>query len=210
MDETYFLQRLYELDHTQITISGTAKYCIVNYISAQRIVSIIHDQIKQARKDRKLYFIYLMFEIIQESKKKGQQFIQYFGQILKDVCIDLAETIDKFEDIKQIRSCISTWQTQQIYDQQFCEKLQKILLPKYNELQEESSKYVKKGQNKYDKAFIKNYQLIKQILKFQQQYQQTSDACIDLASEFLQQNQKNVNEHEQNKENDHMEIEQKQ
>lgn len=119
-----FVGKLIELNNSQQSIQTLSGWCIHHRRNAQQIVDVWFQQLTKSPKERKLLFMYLSNDIIQNSKRKGSEFTQEFSRVLPDALSHTYKSAnDDMKTIKQIDRILSIWKEREIFGKEFIDKL---------------------------------------------------------------------------------------
>ncbi|KAJ8303029.1 hypothetical protein KUTeg_019425 [Tegillarca granosa] len=83
-----FAKRLSELNNTQQSIQTLSLWLIHHRKHSKTIVQVWFREMQKVPPNRKLTFMYLANDVIQNSKKKGPDFARDFGSVLPDAYKD--------------------------------------------------------------------------------------------------------------------------
>lgn len=120
-----FVGKLIELNHSQQSIQTLSGWAIHHRRNAQQIVDVWFQQLTKSPKERKLLFMFLSNDIIQNSKRKGNEFTQEFSRVLPDALSHTYKSaVDDTKTIKQIDRILSIWKEREIFGKDFIDKLQ--------------------------------------------------------------------------------------
>uniref|UniRef100_A0A672P066 Regulation of nuclear pre-mRNA domain-containing protein 1B-like n=1 Tax=Sinocyclocheilus grahami TaxID=75366 RepID=A0A672P066_SINGR len=88
--ESALEKKLSELSNSQQSVQTLSLWIIHHRKHASFIVRVWHRELKKAKRSRKLTFLYLANDVIQNSKKKGPEFAKDFEGVLVDACSHVA------------------------------------------------------------------------------------------------------------------------
>uniref|UniRef100_A0A8B9JQQ3 CID domain-containing protein n=1 Tax=Astyanax mexicanus TaxID=7994 RepID=A0A8B9JQQ3_ASTMX len=88
--ESALEKKLSELSNSQQSVQTLSLWIIHHRKHASPIVRVWHRELKKAKSSRKLTFLYLANDVIQNSKKKGPEFTRDFEGVLVDACSHVA------------------------------------------------------------------------------------------------------------------------
>ncbi|KPP70872.1 regulation of nuclear pre-mRNA domain-containing protein 1B-like, partial [Scleropages formosus] len=86
------------------------------------IVRVWHRELKRAKTSRKLTFLYLANDVIQNSKRKGPEFTRDFEMVLVDACSHVAREADEGCK-KHMERLLNIWQERGVYRPDFIQQL---------------------------------------------------------------------------------------
>uniref|UniRef100_A0A8C7WSZ5 Regulation of nuclear pre-mRNA domain containing 1B n=1 Tax=Oryzias sinensis TaxID=183150 RepID=A0A8C7WSZ5_9TELE len=88
--ESALEKKLSELSSSQQSVQTLSLWIIHHRKHSGLIVKVWHRELKKAKSNRKLTFLYLANDVIQNSKKKGPEFTKDFESVLVDACSHVA------------------------------------------------------------------------------------------------------------------------
>ncbi|RWS29366.1 Regulation of nuclear pre-mRNA domain-containing protein 1B-like protein [Leptotrombidium deliense] len=109
-------KRLSELNSSQQSIQTLSLWLIHHRKHHAAIVQTWFKELKKARQNRKLTFMYLANDVIQNSRKKGPEFTKEFGLFLKAAFENVAKEADDKTWVGLDR-VLSVWCERNIYDE---------------------------------------------------------------------------------------------
>ncbi|KAJ8359203.1 hypothetical protein SKAU_G00157280 [Synaphobranchus kaupii] len=92
--ESALEKKLLELSNSQQSVQTLSLWIIHHRKHSSPIVHVWHREMKKAKTSRKLTFLYLANDVIQNSKKKGPEFTRDFESVLVDACSHVARILD--------------------------------------------------------------------------------------------------------------------
>lgn len=120
--ESALEKKLSELSNSQQSVQTLSLWIIHHRKHAAAIVRVWHKELKKAKSSRKLTFLYLANDVIQNSKKKGPEFTREFEGVLVDACSHVArETDDGCK--KPMERLLNIWQERSLYRADFIQQL---------------------------------------------------------------------------------------
>ncbi|XP_063683058.1 regulation of nuclear pre-mRNA domain-containing protein 1B-like [Bolinopsis microptera] len=120
-----FVGKLIELNNSQQSIQTLSGWAIHHRRNAQQIVDVWFQQLTKSPKERKLLFMFLSNDIIQNSKRKGNEFTQEFSRVLPDALSHTYKSaVEDLKTIKQIDRILQIWKEREIFGKDFIDKLQ--------------------------------------------------------------------------------------
>ncbi|CAI9787478.1 unnamed protein product [Fraxinus pennsylvanica] len=81
-DEKLLTEKLSKLNSSQQSIESLSRWCISNRKKAKQVVETWEKLFKSAQRDRQISFLYLANDILQNSRRKGSEFVNEFWKIL--------------------------------------------------------------------------------------------------------------------------------
>merc|ERR1712241_812329 len=99
-------KKLVDLNQSQQSIQGLSLWIIHHRKHHSKIVSTWQRELYKAKNDRKLVFLYLANDVVQNSRKKVPEFPKEFGHCLKKVLEHLtALNLDEKNSEINIKTC---------------------------------------------------------------------------------------------------------
>ncbi|RWS03189.1 regulation of nuclear pre-mRNA domain-containing protein 1B-like isoform X3 [Dinothrombium tinctorium] len=119
-------KRLSELNNSQQSIQTLSLWLIHHRKHHSAIVQTWFKELRKARQTRKLTFMYLANDVIQNSRKKEPEFTKEFASILKPSFENVAKDADEKTWIGLDR-ILSVWQERNIYDESQIQEFRKAI-----------------------------------------------------------------------------------
>uniref|UniRef100_A0A8C5DAN6 Regulation of nuclear pre-mRNA domain-containing protein 1A-like n=1 Tax=Gouania willdenowi TaxID=441366 RepID=A0A8C5DAN6_GOUWI len=119
-------KKLSELSNSQQSVQTLSLWLIHHRKHSKTIVAVWFNELKKAQVSRKLTFIYLANDVIQNSKKKGPEFTQDFAPVV----------VDAFKHVhrhgeggckKQLDRVLTIWQERAVYENDLLDQLSQVL-----------------------------------------------------------------------------------
>ncbi|XP_069740733.1 regulation of nuclear pre-mRNA domain-containing protein 1B-like [Narcine bancroftii] len=120
--ESSLEKKLAELSNSQQSVQTLSLWLIHHRKHAGVIVHVWHRELKLAKPSRKLTFIYLANDVIQNSKRKGPEFTKAFEGVLVDAFSHVARESEQ-SCKKQMERVLNIWQERVVYDVDFIQQL---------------------------------------------------------------------------------------
>ncbi|XP_026055408.1 regulation of nuclear pre-mRNA domain-containing protein 1B-like isoform X1 [Carassius auratus] len=120
--ESALEKKLSELSNSQQSVQTLSLWIIHHRKHASFIVRVWHRELKKAKRSRKLTFLYLANDVIQNSKKKGPEFAKNFEGVLVDACSHVARDGDEGCK-KHMERLLNIWQERSLYRADFIQQL---------------------------------------------------------------------------------------
>ncbi|XP_029298352.1 regulation of nuclear pre-mRNA domain-containing protein 1A-like isoform X2 [Cottoperca gobio] len=126
-------KKLSELSNSQQSVQTLSLWLIHHRKHSRTIVSVWINELKKAQVSRKLTFLYLANDIIQNSKKKGPEFTQDFAPVIVEAFkhvyrSDFTNHQDGEEGCKkQLGRVLSIWQERAVYENNLLDQLSQVL-----------------------------------------------------------------------------------
>jgi len=126
-------KKLVDLNQSQQSIQGLSLWIIHHRKHHSKIVSTWQRELYKAKNDRKLVFLYLANDVVQNSRKKVPEFPKEFGHCLKKVLEHLTALNLDEKTIKSISRLVGIWKERNIFDAKIQDELARIWSKKSNE-----------------------------------------------------------------------------
>ncbi|XP_063041257.1 regulation of nuclear pre-mRNA domain-containing protein 1A-like isoform X2 [Engraulis encrasicolus] len=120
-------KKLSELSNSQQSVQTLSLWLIHHRKHSKAIVSVWYNELKKAQVPRKLTFIYLANDVIQNSKRKGPEFTQDYAPVIVDAFKHVASEGEEGCK-KQLGRVLSIWQERAVYDNNILDQLSQVLL----------------------------------------------------------------------------------
>ncbi|XP_077370645.1 regulation of nuclear pre-mRNA domain-containing protein 1B isoform X1 [Festucalex cinctus] len=115
-------KKLSELSSSQQSVQTLSLWIIHHRKHSGLIVKVWHRELKKAKTSRKLTFLYLANDVIQNSKKKGPEFTKDFETVLIDACSHVASEVDE-SCKKHMERLLNIWKERSLYRSDFIQQL---------------------------------------------------------------------------------------
>ncbi|XP_011097264.1 UPF0400 protein C337.03 isoform X1 [Sesamum indicum] len=106
--------KLVKLNSSQQSIETLSHWCIFHMNKATQVVETWDRQFHCAPREQRLAFLYLANDIIQNSRRKGAEFVAEFWKVLPDCLRDVIENGDEFGRNAALR-LISIWEERKVF-----------------------------------------------------------------------------------------------
>ncbi|KAL3974255.1 poliovirus receptor-related protein 1 [Sarotherodon galilaeus] len=120
--ESALEKKLSELSSSQQSVQTLSLWIIHHRKHSALIVKVWHRELKKAKSSRKLTFLYLANDVIQNSKKKGPEFTKDFESVLVDACSHVASDADE-NCKKHMERLLNIWKERNLYRSDFIQQL---------------------------------------------------------------------------------------
>ncbi|XP_050395221.1 regulation of nuclear pre-mRNA domain-containing protein 1B [Patella vulgata] len=121
-----FVKKLSELNNTQQSIQTLSLWLIHHRKHSKTIVDVWQREMCKAKISKKLVFVYLANDVIQNSKKKGPEFTKDFMTVLpSSMKVISNETDEKLKG--SVGRVLAIWGERGVYEKEFVADLQKQL-----------------------------------------------------------------------------------
>lgn len=177
MEVPHFTEMLKNLSGRSESIQTTAEYCWQNKTSGEEIIKLIDKEMLAAKKERKLYFFFLIHEIVlQALRNHDSSYIKLIGAKIKSLLNDFARCVDSSSDANNVNRLIDKWSTEQVFADTFIERLKEIIVPVCKRLLEQSEQTKTEKLNlKYSKTFLVDYNTLQEFEPAKRIYQDHVD-----------------------------------
>jgi len=119
-------KKLAELNQSQQSIQGLSLWLIHHRKHHSKIVNVWYKELYKASNSRKLTFLYLANDVVQNSRKKAPEYAKEFGGSLKKVLDHLTKLKLDDKTIKSISRLLQIWAERQIFEPKIQADLTKI------------------------------------------------------------------------------------
>ncbi|GIY26769.1 regulation of nuclear pre-mRNA domain-containing protein 1B [Caerostris darwini] len=109
-------KKLSELNNSQQSIQTLSLWLIHHRKHHKSIVQVWFKELKKAKPNRKLTFMYLANDVIQNSKKKGPEFSKEFSTVLSKAFAHVNETVNDAKTKGGLDRIINVWEERNVYD----------------------------------------------------------------------------------------------
>ncbi|KAK9061649.1 hypothetical protein SSX86_018832 [Deinandra increscens subsp. villosa] len=90
------VEKLTKLNNSQQSIETLSHWCIFHMNKAKQVVETWARQFHCSPRDQRLAFLYLANDILQNSRRKGSEFVAEFWKVLPDALRDVIDNGDEF------------------------------------------------------------------------------------------------------------------
>ncbi|XP_072999875.1 uncharacterized protein [Typha latifolia] len=108
------VDKLAKLNNSQQSIETLSHWCIFHRNKAKQVVETWERQFHNSPPDRRVSFLYLANDILQNSRRKGMEFITEFWRVLPDALNDVLENGDEFGRNAVIR-LVGIWEERKVF-----------------------------------------------------------------------------------------------
>jgi len=122
--EPEFEKRLNELRDSQKEIQAISAWLVQNRMHSKSVMKIWYKNFKSVQPKRKLSFMYLMNDVVQNSRRKGPEFIKEFQSILLKVFHLLASIEMEEKTALSHERLLNIWDERQIFDKKLIQETQ--------------------------------------------------------------------------------------
>ncbi|XP_020693613.1 regulation of nuclear pre-mRNA domain-containing protein 1B isoform X2 [Dendrobium catenatum] len=108
------VDKLAKLNSSQQSIETLSHWCIFHRMKARQVVEIWDRQFHHSPREQRLSFLYLANDILQNSRRKGVEFVNEFWKVLPDALNDLIEKGDDFGRKAALR-LVDIWEERKVF-----------------------------------------------------------------------------------------------
>ncbi|XP_022741211.1 regulation of nuclear pre-mRNA domain-containing protein 2-like isoform X2 [Durio zibethinus] len=108
------VEKLAKLNNSQASIETLSHWCIFHMNKVKQVVETWDRQFHCSPREQRLAFLYLANDILQNSRRKGSEFVGEFWKVLPDALHDLIENGDEFGRNAALR-LISIWEERKVF-----------------------------------------------------------------------------------------------
>ncbi|XP_019638210.1 PREDICTED: regulation of nuclear pre-mRNA domain-containing protein 1B-like isoform X1 [Branchiostoma belcheri] len=126
--ESALERKLSELSNSQQSIQTLSLWLIHHRKHHKLIVQTWQNELHKAKPGRKLTFMYLANDVIQNSKKKGPEFTKEFTNVLVRAFQHVARyTATDDDTVKRLERIVDIWKERAVYDADYVDQLKRGL-----------------------------------------------------------------------------------
>ncbi|KAG8442569.1 hypothetical protein GDO86_011383 [Hymenochirus boettgeri] len=119
-------KKLLELSNSQQSVQTLSLWLIHHRKHSRVIVTVWDRELRKAKPNRKLTFLYLANDVIQNSKRKGPEFTKDFAPFIVDAFKHVSSETDEGCK-KHLGRVLSIWQERAVYENDVLEQLKAAL-----------------------------------------------------------------------------------
>ncbi|OIT36137.1 PREDICTED: regulation of nuclear pre-mRNA domain-containing protein 1B [Nicotiana attenuata] len=108
------VDKLAKLNSTQQSIETLSHWCIFHMNKAKQVVETWAQQFHCSPREQRLAFLYLANDILQNSRRKGSEFVGEFWKVLPDALRDVIENGNEFGRNAALR-LITIWEERKVF-----------------------------------------------------------------------------------------------
>ncbi|GLT81649.1 hypothetical protein SLE2022_000860 [Rubroshorea leprosula] len=108
------VDKLAKLNNSQASIETLSHWCIFHMNKAKQVVETWDRQFHCAPREQRLAFLYLANDILQNSRRKGSEFVGEFWKVLPDALRDVINSGDEFGRNSAMR-LIGIWEDRKVF-----------------------------------------------------------------------------------------------
>ncbi|RZC59455.1 hypothetical protein C5167_006746 [Papaver somniferum] len=108
------VEKLAKLNSSQQSIETLSHWCIFHMKKAKQVVETWDRQFHCSPREQRLPFLYLANDILQNSRRKGSEFVDEFWKVLPDALGDVAQNGDEFGRNAALR-LVTIWEERKVF-----------------------------------------------------------------------------------------------
>ncbi|XP_030953514.1 regulation of nuclear pre-mRNA domain-containing protein 1A isoform X1 [Quercus lobata] len=108
------MEKLAKLNNSQASIETLSHWCIFHMNKAKQVVETWARQFHCSPREQRLAFLYLANDILQNSRRKGSEFVGEFWKVLPDALRDVIENGDEFGRNAALR-LVGIWEERKVF-----------------------------------------------------------------------------------------------
>ncbi|XP_025066790.1 regulation of nuclear pre-mRNA domain-containing protein 1A isoform X6 [Alligator sinensis] len=124
--ESALERKLSELSNSQQSVQTLSLWLIHHRKHSALIVSVWERELRKAKSNRKLTFLYLANDVIQNSKRKGPEFTKDFAPVIVEAFKHVSSESDE-SCKKHLGRVLSIWEERSVYENDVLEQLRQAL-----------------------------------------------------------------------------------
>ncbi|KAL6135939.1 hypothetical protein ACLB2K_068164 [Fragaria x ananassa] len=108
------VEKLAKLNSSQASIETLSHWCIFHMNKARQVVETWARQFHSSPREQRLAFLYLANDILQNSRRKGAEFVGEFWKVLPDALRDVIQSGDEFGK-NAAQRLINIWEERKVF-----------------------------------------------------------------------------------------------
>lgn len=119
--EQVLIEKLRKMNNSQQSIQTLSHWIMYHRKRYAQSVQIWEKELYKAPPERKLVFLYLANDIIQSSRKKGNEFVKEFAKILKPATVHISRNLPErdAEGARQVLRVLTVWDDRRVLSSSF-------------------------------------------------------------------------------------------
>ncbi|XP_038990868.1 regulation of nuclear pre-mRNA domain-containing protein 1A-like [Hibiscus syriacus] len=113
-DEKILTDKLSKLNNSQQSIESLSRWCITHRKKAKQIVETWDKLFNSSQKERRVSFLYLANDILQNSRRKGSEFVNEFWKVLPSALKHVYDNGDE-NGKKAVTRLIDIWEERKVF-----------------------------------------------------------------------------------------------
>ncbi|XP_065672799.1 regulation of nuclear pre-mRNA domain-containing protein 1A isoform X3 [Hydra vulgaris] len=119
-------KKLKVLTMSQQSIQTLSLWCIHHRKHSKKVVQTWFKELQRVKPQRKLIFVYLANDVLQNSRRKGTEYNKDFGTILPNALMHCAEHCDE-KTIESLKRILSIWLERNVYNETMIARMSSCL-----------------------------------------------------------------------------------
>jgi len=124
--EASFERKLVELRESQKEIQALSTYCIHHRPHVKVMVRVWYKNLKGLSMNRKLSAMYLVNDVVQNSRKRGPEFAREFGTVMRRVFDHLATMDFDEKTVSSLARLVAVWQERMIFEKKVLQEITSV------------------------------------------------------------------------------------
>ncbi|XP_018484622.1 uncharacterized protein LOC108855327 [Raphanus sativus] len=108
------VEKLSKLNNSQASIETLSHWCIFHMNKAKHVVETWGRQFHCSPREQRLAYLYLANDILQNSRRKGSEFVGEFWKVLPEALRDVIDNGDDFAR-KAVRRLVNIWEERKVF-----------------------------------------------------------------------------------------------
>ncbi|ESQ32784.1 hypothetical protein EUTSA_v10004010mg [Eutrema salsugineum] len=108
------VEKLAKLNNSQASIETLSHWCIFHMNKAKHVVETWGRQFHCSPREQRLAYLYLANDILQNSRRRGSEFVGEFWKVLPEALRDVIENGDEFGK-KSARRLVNIWEERKVF-----------------------------------------------------------------------------------------------
>ncbi|XP_057949253.1 uncharacterized protein LOC131144568 [Malania oleifera] len=113
-DGQILIEKLTKLNNSQQSIESLSRWCISHRKKAKQIVETWDKLLNSSQRDQCVSFLYLANDILQNSRRKGSEFVNEFWKVLPSVLKHVYENGDEYGK-KAVTRLVDIWEERKVF-----------------------------------------------------------------------------------------------
>ncbi|XP_071496787.1 regulation of nuclear pre-mRNA domain-containing protein 1B-like [Diadema antillarum] len=122
--EKALIEKLNSLTNTQQSIQTMSLWLIHHRKHAKKIVTVWYTLLVKAKPSRKLGFVYLANDVVQNSKKKGPEFNREFAVVMPASFGHIYDTTTDEKTYAALQKVLKVWKDRSVFDKEVLKKIE--------------------------------------------------------------------------------------
>ncbi|XVE90296.1 hypothetical protein DITRI_Ditri20bG0066400 [Diplodiscus trichospermus] len=113
-DGQILIEKLSKLNNSQQSIESLSRWCIIHRKKAKQIVETWDKLFNSSQKEQRVSFLYLANDILQNSRRKGSEFVNEFWKVLPAALKYVYENGDEYGK-KVVTRLVDIWEERKVF-----------------------------------------------------------------------------------------------